>query len=88
MHSNPDNNFRRLLEISVDIVRAYRPGRTFIADDFHTAINRNPALRPNERRVMGAVMKELKEQGLTRKTRIVSSPNRSHGGNTTEWARI
>ena len=36
---------------------------------------------------MGAVMKELKAQGLISKMRIISSPNRSHGGNATEWAR-
>ena len=87
--ANPSNNFQLILDLSIEILRPVPAGKPFISADLYAAVmRRDPNLQPNEKRVMGAVMRQLSKLGWAEMTgRIYSSPKRSHVGDAKEWRR-
>ncbi len=88
---NPANNYSALLNlIAQELRRSIEVGDMFTAGDlFAAAMAQDPTLDPQEKRVMGAIMRGLRRLGLIEPTgRIFSSPKRSHVGDAKEWRRV
>lgn len=86
--ASPRNHYHEILALlEADIRRNWKPGTTFVcADLFYRTMELSPDLRPEEKRVMGAVMRALRAEELIAPTgRVISTPKRSHVGDTKEW---
>lgn len=87
----PDNFYEDICDLLISyLVEEVRPGTTFIATDlFRAAMERDPAISPRERRVMGPVMRKLETVDLIAPTGEIlgTVTRRSHLGVAREWVR-
>jgi hypothetical protein len=86
--NNPSNNYDLILHNARPWVTRQAPGTRIVAGQvYRFVVEKNPNLKPHERRVMGAVMRELSKEKLIAKAGI-STRERSHHGMATEWRRL
>jgi hypothetical protein len=86
--NNPNNNYELILHNARPWVTRQASGTRIVAGQvYRFVVEKNPNLKPYERRVMGAVMRELNKEKLIVKAGI-STRERSHHGMATEWRRI
>lgn len=84
---NPGNHFYWIAECAAEWVDPIPAGQCVVAGEVFKAVMKlHPHLRPDDKRVMGAVMRRLQSLGLVRAAGI-STRERSHKGNAREWRR-
>lgn len=86
--NNPNNNYDLILHNARPWVARQAAGTRIVAGQVYRVImEKHPNLKPQERRVMGAVMRALHKEKLVAKAGI-STRERSHHGMATEWRRL
>ena len=85
---NPNNNYDLILINARAYVLRLHVGSLIVSGQvFRAIMEKNPNLEPQERRVMGPVMRTLCTEKIIARAGI-STRERSHHGMATEWKRL
>ena len=88
VRNNPNNNYDEIVEGTRRyLLRKVSPGERGIIsrDIFRAVIEKSPNIQPQEKRVMGAVMRTVHREKLVSPVGTVAQG--SHKGLVTEWKR-